>query len=250
MNKLKIWLLLVTALAVAAMAGVVGVVYACPETGGINCSSQRIDLKLKDQDEPWRDGVRATWTALNMSPGQEYTFEGSFVGLRSNVWGTADVTCNYQVVEEQPPVEPDADPQTKLQPDRMAKKIELTRCVYRGNRWTIDCLTGKWQIFSDSGRVVFQGCNLSQWKLRDTDGDGRLTFYDLKVSPLNNLPLPDAKLTDSTRFEIGVRFAETAGNEFQGDILNMNMVFNATSWDNFCAGGGINLKDMQRFFCR
>jgi hypothetical protein len=240
MTKLKIGLIFVAMITVAILAAATGAVYACPQTTSVDCSKQkdsdhdqRINLQLKDQDQPWGDGVNKTWTAMNMAPGQQFAFAGSFVGLRTNVPSMAQVTCDYQVTEGQP--------------DHMAQQMELTRCIYGGNPWTIDCLTGKWQILDAKGHVLSKGTN-PQWKLTDTDQDGRITFYDLKKSPLKNLPLPDSSITDNTLFQISARFAATAGNDLEGTTLNMNMNFTATAWENSCTNCGISTKDMQLFF--
>ena len=51
---------------------------------GQQCEQGSLDLQIKDQDEPWKDGVYGTWVASNMAPGDVLTFDGSFVGLRSD----------------------------------------------------------------------------------------------------------------------------------------------------------------------
>ena len=239
MNKLKIGFVGIAVVAAAIIAAVTGAVYACPQTTTVDCTNhngndhdQKIDLQLKDQDQTWGEGVSQTWTALNMAPGQTFAFTGSFVGLRINAPSLAQVTCDYQV--------------TKGLPDQMAQQMILTRCVYGGTFWTIDCLTGKWQIMNN-GHILFQGTNL-QWKLADTDKDGQITFYDLKKSPLNYLPLPDSSITDSTQFQISVKFASATGNDLENDTLNMNMDFTATAWDNSCNNYGVDPKIMLLFF--
>ena len=88
---------------------------------------------------------------------------------------------------------------------------------------------------------------VSNWKLTDVDGDGFITLYDLEKSPLNYLPLPSSSVTSSTKFQISVEFAPTAGNNLQSDSLNMNMDFIATSWDKSSSTGGISPRLMQSF---
>jgi len=205
-------------------SGMIGAVYACPDYGwhnpppaGIFCNPNppgRMDLQIRDQDEGWGDGVRATWTAGNMAPGDEFAFEGQFVGLRGNV-PEIEIGCSYIVSEEFPRVESDADPHTNWYPDEMAKYMVITRCIYRDSGWLIDCLTGKY-----NGRV-----RSNEWRVNDVDGDGRLTFYDLKRDPLVNLPKPGG--SGGSRFEMSVKFDSSAGNQFQGDTFDLTMFYRA-----------------------
>jgi len=150
-----------------------------------------------------------------MAPGDEFAFNGHFVGLRGNV-PEIEISCDYVVLEESRHVETDSDPHTNLHPDSMAKYMVITRCVYRGSRWQIDCLTGKYTGISGKKK---------EWHLDDIDGDSRLTFYDLKKDPLLKLPPPDG--TDGSRFEMSVRFDKNAGNQFQGDTFDLTMVYRA-----------------------
>jgi hypothetical protein len=218
----KIGAVLLSVMAIILASGMIGAIYACPDDGnyfspGTNCYPNppgRMDLKIRDQDEGWRDGVWATWTARAMAPGDEFAFNGHFVGLRGNV-PEIEISCDYVVLEESRQVEADTDPHTNLHPDSMAKYMVITRCVYQDRRWQIDCLTGKHTGILPGKKKV--------WRINDVDGDGRLTFYDLKKDPLLNLPAPDN--TDGSRFEMSVRFDRSAGNKFQGDTLDLTMIY-------------------------
>jgi len=216
-------------LGILLVSMMIGVAYARPcgnsnHHGEDTCSHNRLDLKLMDQDEGWGDGVMATWTATNMAPGDEFAFDSSFVGLKSKKGGKVDITCVYEVFEEFPQTEADTDPSTNLHPDKMAKNMVITRCLYKNSTWQIDCLTGKLTIISRKGKAPGLCC-IHSWRIRDVDRDGRITFYDLKRGPLSNLPLPDKGNTNEARFEMSVRFDQNAGNEFQGDTFNLTMLF-------------------------
>ncbi len=169
------------------------------------------NLIIRDQDEDWKDNdVAATWAASDVKPGNTYIFEKPFVGLRSS--DTADhleITCDYQVIEEDPCVESDTDCQTNLTPDEMAKEMLITNCVYwdGGLWWPINCL-------NDAN---------PDYRIDDKDGDGKITFYDLKNDELDNLPPPIPG--SDTWFKMSVKFAETAGNDFQGDTFDLTMAF-------------------------
>ena len=122
--------ILLGALGILFVSVMMGVAHASAgndntDDGQYPASLAGADLKLRDQDEPWQDGVVATWTAANMAPGDEFAFDGSFVGLQSDGRGKIDITCLYQVFEESPQAQADTDPQTDLHPDRMAKQMAI-----------------------------------------------------------------------------------------------------------------------------
>jgi hypothetical protein len=215
----KVGAAILCVMAVIIAGGAINTAYACPQNNVYfrPFPPAYNDLKIRDQDEMWTQGVHGTWTAGNMMPGDEFAFNGQFVGLRGNVPKIA-ITCDYAVLEEFPLVESDTDPNTNLHSDTMAKYMVITRCTYRGIWWWIDCLTGK------SGGVWGKK---SEWRIDDIDADGRLTFYDLKNDPLVNLPSPQTGGGNGIRFEMSVRFDGNAGNEFQGDTFDLAMIYRA-----------------------
>lgn len=211
-------------------AGMMGVVLAKPdESLESRCVHNRLDLKLKDQDETWRDGVSATWVALNMLPGNDYSFEGSFVGLKSKSAGLIEIGCDYTVIEEIPRVEPDADPLSNLTPDKMAKELIITRALYKIGCWQIDLRSGSVSGMSLEDRRTYCNSWFFWWRIRDIDDDGRITFYDLRESPVGGLPLL-ALNCEGARFLMSVQFAETADNDLQGDTFNLTMTYTLKSW--------------------
>lgn len=166
-----------------------------------------LDLRIRDQNEGWKDGVTATWTATDMKPGDSYAFEVPFINLKNDGSIPAnhmEITCDYSVIEESPQTESDTDPNTNLNPDKMAKQMVITRCTYY-NSAIIDCLT-------DTN---------PKWQIEDKDGDGKITFFDLKNDKLDDLPAPDG----TAGFEMSVKFDENAGNDFQGDTFDLTMIF-------------------------
>ena len=133
-----------------------------------------------------------------------------FVGLKK--LGTVDpdhleITADYSVIEEVPCLESDTDCQTNLHPDEMAKEMIITRCTYY-DVFAINCLT-------DSS---------PDYRIDDVDSDGKITFYDLKHDKLDNITPPGGGYAMGG-FEMGVKFDETAGNDFQGDSFDLTMIF-------------------------
>ncbi|MDI6860315.1 MAG: TasA family protein [Methanocellales archaeon] len=188
---------------------------------GNTLAAGTLDMKIRDNDEAWTDGVTATWTATDMKPGDEFSFDVPFVRLKSVGTIAADhleITCDYSVIEEDPQTESDTDPYTNQTPDSMANQMVITRCEYYLDAiWNIDCLTGSYTGTPPTP----SGYTANDWQINDMDGDGKITFYDLKNDPLDNLPPVDGW----PDFELSVKFDENAGNDFQGDTFDLTMIF-------------------------
>jgi hypothetical protein len=222
-NKIKAVILVVMAVVLAS--GSIGAVYACyeppyypPYHPG---QTTRVDLKICDEDETWADGVSETWMASNMVPGDEFDFNGCFTGLSGEFprWGNMGllgITCQY-------------NSWAPYQPDRMARYMVITSCTYEytnnNETWQINCLTGRATKISRKGYNSFLVNR--DWQIQDVDRDGRITFADLKRRPLRNLPLFS---DDEADFTMGVRFDESAGNEFQGDTFTLKMIYTLIAW--------------------
>ncbi len=230
MNERPFKGLLLSLIMVLITIGMMGTAYAkTDDCITPQCTDDCSNLQIKDQNEPWGDGVSGTWMAANMAPGNQYDFAGSFVGLRSSSRGYVDITCGYRVVEERPVAEPDTDPLTNLHPDKMAKELILTRCIYKTSTWQINCLTGEATGMTAKEKRTYLDYPGIRWQIPDVDHDGRITFYDLKTGPLRGLPLPQSSQTNS-RMEISVKFAESAKNGLQGDTFNMAMQYTLKPW--------------------
>ena len=198
-------------------------------SSGNTFTAGTFDLKIRDQDETWGDGVTATWTATNMAPGDGWAFTVPFVGLTnygSIVGDHLEITCDYAVIEEVPQTEADTDPNTNLNPDSMAKFMEITRAEYFNSDYKINLLTGGWgyDLPAYPEDPPFPpGYVAGDWTIIDFDGDGRITFFDLKnlVDVVDDLPSVDG----THYFEMDVQFSSAAGNDFQGDTFNLTMFF-------------------------
>jgi predicted ribosomally synthesized peptide with SipW-like signal peptide len=208
MNKQILLSILAVSTVVALVSGATYAYLNDAETSSGNTfTAGTFDLKIKDQDEGWKDGVTATWTATDMKPGDSYAFEVPFVNMK-NVGSIpanhVEITSDYSVVEESPQTKSDTDPNTNLNPDKMAKQMIITRCTYY-NSVIVNCLT-----HTDS-----------KWRIEDTDSDGKITFFDLKNDKLDDLPAPEGP----AGFEMSVKFDGNAGNDFQGDTFDLTVIF-------------------------
>ncbi len=217
-KRILISLSIIGIVAAIAIAGTVAYFQDVETSAGNTLSAGVLELEIRDQDEDWRDGVTATWVAEDAKPGDEWNFNVPFVGLRKLGTVNADhleITCDYSVIEEMFQIESDTDPNTHLNPGKMAKEMIVTNCAYfnGGWWWPINCLTG----------IQDGNPPRDDWQIEDKDGDGKITFYDLKNDELDNLPPPVAD--SDTWFKMSVKFDPIAGNDFQGDVFDLTMIF-------------------------
>jgi hypothetical protein len=225
-HKLKIILFL--SLNIFIVSTMVGTVYAhSSNSEHAYCipSVSHTDLKIRDQDETWSGGVSGTWTVDNMIPGSVYDLDGSFVGLKSRDAESIGISCDYRVLEELNPVESDTDPFTDRHPDAMAREIIITKAVYRTGTWSIDLVTGHISEMSYKGRCLTWYPLCCNWRIRDIDGDMKITFFDFKYSPVYRLPIKEHGNKEIARFLMSVKFAESAGNDLQGDTFDLTMSY-------------------------
>lgn len=215
--KKKLLLLALALLLVAGMAGAGTFAYfSDTEASTANTfTAGTMDLKVMDNNEGWGEGVTLTWTLSNMRPG-----DSTYGWVKVDKVGSLDanhleVTCDYTVREEYPPVESDTDPDTDEHPDAMAKQMVITSARYDDGDYDINLLTG-------DNVLTLENENRSDWRIDDKDGDNRITLYDLKHDPSDNLPPPNG---DQYTFRMTVMFDPNAGNDFQGDTLNLTVYF-------------------------
>ncbi len=230
MRKILISLTVIGIVSAIAIGRTVAYFSDTETSSGNTITAGVLDLKIRDQDEPYRDGVTATWTATDVKPGNEYAFLVPFVQL-TKTYGSIDadhleIGCDYSVIEENPCLESDTDCETNLHPDEMAKEMLISRCVYKEDAKCVDCLTGKRYNGYDPTSGVCVGDVLetrTDWQIEDQNADGKISFYDLKNDKLDNLPPVTNIMTP--QFEMGVKFSESAGNDFQGDVFDLTMIF-------------------------
>ena len=208
---------------------------------GIAFSEGKLVLKIRDQDEKYKDGgVTGTWTVKNMMPGDRWVFKTPFlktpfVGLLNEgdeLGNYLEIACDYTVTEEKPCFESDTDCQTNDHPEKMAEQLIITKSIYFGTeeqgdkkkKFCIDALEGKkYRFFNPHRRSCFGVFTSedSNWKIEDLDGDEKITFLDLENDKLENLPPPNKKAF----YIMDLMFDANANNDFQGDTFNLEMNF-------------------------
>jgi len=191
-----------------------------------------MDMKIRNtrNSNGWGDGVKATWVADNMFPGDERKFLAEGVELAKEIGSIeanhVEIAVDYNVNKSINLVKSGENhSQSDQHANEMAKEMLLTRCVYNGFV-CIDCLTGKKYDGYNYTDAVCGGNEIGQsddWKIDDQDKDGKTSFYDLKKDKLDNLPPVGNNLPFS--FAMSIKFNEDAGNNFQGDQFVLDVIF-------------------------
>lgn len=202
---------LIVLLAVTLTLGMIGGVFAYfsdTETSEDNTfESGTLYLEVKDDNDPWGDGVTETWMLPNIVPGSNKNGVDKVtatVDLRRMGSITPDhLEIQVIVSIDENPVESDTNPSSTA--NEMAAKLEILYMQYDGQ-----------DLFGDH--------------LIDADGDGTLTLNDMtyppEVSGLDDLNIPGAGPGFSTPFALTLLWIEGPDdNDFQGDTLTAEVAF-------------------------
>lgn len=192
---------------------------ACGKT--VTC--MLFNLRIRDQDESWGDGVRDTWSVVSMEPGEEYPFSSSFVQLKQLgfiVVHHLDVTMDYSLRGGC------AEGMARLSGDDMAGKMQITRLEYYTGDWKINLLTGAFT--GNPPRPI--GFHSGDWSIADVDGDGTKSFRDFQDDPVLNLPPPQFWKADCSApiMKMSVKFSEEAGNECMNACFDFSVSYTAS----------------------
>lgn len=167
------------------------------------------ELKIKDGDEDWRDGVTATWTLSNMKPGDSTWGK---IGFQGNGGENLNISCSY-TIDEGSAIESETNHSNSA--DDFAKKMIITEMRYYG-RGNLDLLT------TDNYDSDYKPNPHSPGPMvEDSDNDGKISLYDLTSGVDVRPPIPNT----NTWLNMTIKFDENAGNDFQGDTLNLTMIF-------------------------
>jgi predicted ribosomally synthesized peptide with SipW-like signal peptide len=201
--KKKLLLLTLALLLVAGMAGAGTFAYfSDTETStGNTFTAGTLDLKIKDGGEWWSDGIAtAEWALSNMKPGDTAYGSVDLKNFGSVYANHVEIACDYTITD---PPGPESDTEENTSADKMAGEMVITTMIYSYNADEVDCLP----------------------RITDANGNGVKDLYDLKASGgVDDLPLVQSG-TQFGRLDMIVRFDPNAGNDFQGDTLNLTVVF-------------------------
>jgi len=159
--------------------------------------AQFIDLKVRGNDEGWKDGVTSTWTLADMKPGDTVFGMVAFKNVGNVQADHLEIACDYYLDD---PPGPESDAQEGTLADCMADQLIILEIKYFHDGMSIDLLS----------------------RLRDSDGDG-VDLLELKNQGLDDLPPPDGD--GDERLDMTLKFCENAGNDFQGDTFVLAMIF-------------------------
>jgi len=159
------------------------------------------DLQIEDQDEfNYKDGVTATWTMLNMMPGDSVSGWVKFINNGNILSDLLKINCTSVTID---PPGPESD--TEEGTTDLDKEMTIAKMIYyygyRGNK-QIDCLS----------------------LLNDINGNGKRDLDDLEAQTID-LPPPGMAYAYATNLSMTVQFNPDAGNNYQGDILESTFIF-------------------------
>lgn len=160
-------------------------------SGGNTMSAGTIDLKVRDNDEPWGDSVAATWTSMNMKPGEDLPFTVPLVNLK-NVGTLEAGSLEVSAANSVPG-------QAGMPADDMDKFMQITRMDYSDTIPAMNLLP----------------------LISDINGNGWIDLDDLEQGGITGLPVP----VGVGDFSMGFRFRPEAGNAFQGMTLVTTVTF-------------------------
>jgi len=198
---------LATALVIGlVMAGTWAYFSDAETSSGNTFTAGTLDLKVSDWNEGFGDGVTATWSMSNMTPG--VTTVGPFSVLLQNSATIAadhvEIGFSHSIDEATNPVESDTNPNSTS--GEMARWIEITSMTYNG----VDLKA----TYTDANSNGF-------FDLEDVT----LSPYTAVGGPLDNL-LPPPPNSGGTRFfMMALKFNAGATNDIQGDVLITTVTF-------------------------
>lgn len=199
MNRKMLTAILTIVMVAVLASGATVAFFSDTETsrGNTITTGTPVDLKIKDNNEPWGDGVTATWTMSNMKPGDELSGLIEQVDLK-NVGTVPAATLDIIVINNiMDPPGPESD--TEEGTTDMDEMMQITWMEYEGDSGVVNLLP----------------------LLGDDNGNGWKDLDDLEKDPIIGLEAP----TGIARFQLGLRFRFEADNDYQGDTLVSDFVF-------------------------
>ncbi len=180
----------------------------------------RIYLKCVEcyQDVEFFNQFGAIWTIDDMKPGYETDGIIYFCEQGTNRGGTLDITCTYFADEDD-----DGDSTNGLTPGPESDTNPNTGTTQGANAFASYMEIVEMEYYSDSGGPQ----NLLPSLPDGTNANGWADLQDLsEYSDLTATLGANGAIGD--HFYMKIKFNENAGNDFQGDIFTLSMVF--TLW--------------------
>jgi len=164
-------------------------------SSGNTFTAGSLDLKIKDNNEPWGDGVSRTWVITDLVPGEIRSCSIEQIEFRNfgSVAGSSiSIGCSNSVDD---PLGPESD--TEEGTTDMDQMIELKSLCYGDGFPVVDLAPS----------VV------------DLNGNGWVDLDDLENGPLTGLPAP----AGTGHLQMSVCFRPEADNDYQGDTVYMDL---------------------------
>ena len=200
MKKIVLGLMVIVLTVGLVGAGAMAYFQDTETSTGNTYTAGTLDLKIRDVGVNWTDGIAtAEWSLSNMKPGDTAYGSIDFKNFGSIYADHMEITCDYTITD---PPGPESDAEENTPADKMAGEIIISEMVYSYNATEVDCLP----------------------LLNDANGNGVKDLYDLKAAAVDNLPLWQTG-TQFANLSMTLQLNPGAGNDFQGDTLNLTVIF-------------------------
>lgn len=196
MRRMTVLGLLVIALAASMIGAATLAYFSDTETSSGNTfTAGTLDLKIKDNNEPWSDNVSRTWVLENLAPGDSRSCVIEQIEFRNfgTVAGSSiTIGCSNSVTD---PPGPESDTEEgTVDMDRM---LQITTLTYGDGFPVVDL----------APMIV------------DFNGNGWVDLDDLENAALTGLPAPSG----TGHLQMSVCFRPEADNDYQGDTVVMDL---------------------------
>ncbi|MBU4332628.1 M73 family metallopeptidase [Patescibacteria group bacterium] len=197
MKKILVSLVIISIILMIVVSATVAYFSDSETNRGNTFANGTLDLQISDQDDPWGDGVTATWVMDDMIPGD--------ISARNSVYlrNIGSIEADHvEISVENITTDPNNEESDIEHPtiDNLDKWMEIIEMYYSGNNVLIG--------------------------LNDNNANGWKDLDDLESQGLNDLtPSPSANSGNMKTFTMQLKFREDIGNEFQGDVLESTFTF-------------------------
>lgn len=196
MKRMTVMSLMVVALA-ASLIGTATLAYVSDTetSSGNSFAAGTLDLKIKDNNEPWSDNVSRTWVIENLAPGDTRSClieQIEFRNFGSVPGSMISIGCSNSVDD---PPGPESD--TEEGTTDMDKMLEIKTLTYGDGFPVVDLAP----------------------MIADFNGNGWRDLDDLENATLGGLPAPSG----TGHLQMSVCFRPEADNDYQGDTVVMDL---------------------------
>lgn len=198
MNKILISLSIIGAVAAVAVGGTMAYFSDAETSTGNTFTAGTLDIAVNG-DNPWEEASPYVFSNLQPDDNKDINVTLSNVGtVDAVVWGKVKVTAEIDNLQSEP------------------------ECSAEGGTWSETSCSGQTAAKNDlSTQLVYS--------MKIGGNDNIKKDWNLRVSDVNDLWIPIGKLAAGATLAVDQNyyFDQTAGNEYQGDEMQVDIIFYA-----------------------